>query len=134
MPNGHDIVVIGASAGGVEPLLQVARSLPADLSAAITAVIRRAFSDIAVLASGAWVTTPAPISATSGTRVDVPSTTRSSRVPAIGGGTWATAAVAASASDESSARPGHERNDGIAASSSTSAARIGGVMNLHDRA
>lgn len=36
---GHDIVVIGASAGGVEPTISIIRNLPANLPAAIFVVI-----------------------------------------------------------------------------------------------
>lgn len=36
---GHDIIVIGASAGGVEALMTVVRNLPADLPAAVFAVL-----------------------------------------------------------------------------------------------
>jgi two-component system, chemotaxis family, protein-glutamate methylesterase/glutaminase len=36
---GHDIIVIGASAGGVEAISQLARQLPADLPAAIFVVL-----------------------------------------------------------------------------------------------
>jgi two-component system, chemotaxis family, protein-glutamate methylesterase/glutaminase len=36
---GHDIIVIGASAGGVEALLTIARALPADLPAAVFVVL-----------------------------------------------------------------------------------------------
>jgi two-component system chemotaxis response regulator CheB len=35
---GHDIIVVGASAGGVDALLQVARGLPAGLPAAVFVV------------------------------------------------------------------------------------------------
>ena len=36
--SGHDIVVIGASAGGVEALSRLVRALPGDLPAAIFVV------------------------------------------------------------------------------------------------
>jgi two-component system chemotaxis response regulator CheB len=36
---GHDIIVMGASAGGVEALREIVRGLPADLSAAIFVVL-----------------------------------------------------------------------------------------------
>lgn len=36
---GHDIFVIGASAGGVEPTVSILRDIPADLPAAIFVVI-----------------------------------------------------------------------------------------------
>ena len=32
---GHDIIVIGLSAGGIEPLLQLVADLPSDLPAAL---------------------------------------------------------------------------------------------------
>ena len=36
---GHDIIVIGASAGGIEPLLHLVSALPPDLPAAILVVL-----------------------------------------------------------------------------------------------
>lgn len=36
---GHDIIVVGASAGGVEALMTLARDLPADLPAAVMVVV-----------------------------------------------------------------------------------------------
>jgi len=39
MPSKHDVIVIGASAGGVEALQQVVRALPADFPAAIFVVM-----------------------------------------------------------------------------------------------
>lgn len=36
---GHDIIVIGASAGGVEALREMVRAFPADLPAAIFVVL-----------------------------------------------------------------------------------------------
>ena len=41
LAHGHDIIVIGASAGGVEALKEVAASLPADLPAAVFAVLHQ---------------------------------------------------------------------------------------------
>jgi two-component system chemotaxis response regulator CheB len=38
-PSGHDIIVIGASSGGVEAVLALARELPADLPAAVFVVV-----------------------------------------------------------------------------------------------
>jgi two-component system chemotaxis response regulator CheB len=39
MPRGHDIVTIGASAGGLAPLLDLAAELPADLPASVFMVL-----------------------------------------------------------------------------------------------
>jgi two-component system chemotaxis response regulator CheB len=38
---GHDIIVIGASTGGVETLRELARGLPPDLLAAVSVVAMR---------------------------------------------------------------------------------------------
>jgi two-component system chemotaxis response regulator CheB len=46
---GHDIIVIGASAGGVEAATQLVRSLPADMPAAIFVVIHIAAHSKSVL-------------------------------------------------------------------------------------
>ncbi|MGH2485840.1 MAG: chemotaxis protein CheB, partial [Ktedonobacterales bacterium] len=37
--DGHDIIVIGASAGGVEPTVTILRELPQSLPAAVFVVI-----------------------------------------------------------------------------------------------
>jgi two-component system chemotaxis response regulator CheB len=37
--SGHDIIVLGASAGGVEALTELVRGLPADLPAAVFVVL-----------------------------------------------------------------------------------------------
>jgi two-component system chemotaxis response regulator CheB len=46
----HDIVAIGASAGGVEVLLQLASDLPGDLAAAVFVVVHQPPSHVSVLA------------------------------------------------------------------------------------
>jgi two-component system, chemotaxis family, protein-glutamate methylesterase/glutaminase len=46
---GHDIVVVGASAGGVEALVELMRDLPADLPAAIFIVLHVAATETSVL-------------------------------------------------------------------------------------
>ena len=48
---GHDIIVIGASAGGVEVLIDVVRDLPADLPAAVFVVVHMAANAPTVLPS-----------------------------------------------------------------------------------
>jgi two-component system chemotaxis response regulator CheB len=48
--HSHDIIVIGASAGGVEALLTVARDLPAELPAAVIVVLHVAPSGSSALA------------------------------------------------------------------------------------
>ncbi|MBV9684699.1 MAG: hypothetical protein JO046_23100, partial [Solirubrobacterales bacterium] len=46
----HDLVVIGASAGGVETLIQVVRDLPTDLRAAVCIVLHIAPGSPSMLA------------------------------------------------------------------------------------
>ena len=46
---GHDIIVIGASAGGVEVLIDIVRELPADLPAAVFVVVHVAPNSSTVL-------------------------------------------------------------------------------------
>ena len=46
---GHDIIVIGASAGGVEVLIELVRSLPADLPAAVFVVVHVPANSASVL-------------------------------------------------------------------------------------
>ena len=47
--HGHDIIVIGASAGGIETLKEIVRGLPADLPAAVFIVVHLAPGSISVL-------------------------------------------------------------------------------------
>src|SRR5262245_53940592 len=48
MPN-HDIIVVGASAGGVEALIRLAGGLPADLPAAVFVVLHMPAESASVL-------------------------------------------------------------------------------------
>ena len=47
--SGHDIIVIGASAGGVEAVAQLARDLPEDLAAAVFVVLHFSTNGTSVL-------------------------------------------------------------------------------------
>lgn len=51
MTSRHDLVVIGASAGGVEALQRVVSGLPADLPASVCIVLHRATGSVSALAS-----------------------------------------------------------------------------------
>ncbi len=50
LPNGHDIIVIGASSGGIEALRRLMGELPADLPAAVFVVVHLAEEAPSVLA------------------------------------------------------------------------------------
>ncbi len=50
MSSRHDLVVIGASAGGVEALQRVVSGLPADLAASVCIVLHRATGSVSALA------------------------------------------------------------------------------------
>lgn len=50
MPNGHDIIVIGASSGGIEALRRLMAELPGDLPAAVFVVVHLAEEAPSVLA------------------------------------------------------------------------------------
>src|SRR3546814_5679069 len=82
------------------PLVWISRSaMPAARIAAITFSIWVAFARIAALASAAWVTIPAEIVATSGTRLASACADTDSRVPSLlamtaGAASWADAVMA----------------------------------------
>ena len=57
---GHDIVVIGASAGGVDALITVASALPADIPAALFAVLHIAAAGPTLLPEILSATSPLP--------------------------------------------------------------------------
>jgi two-component system chemotaxis response regulator CheB len=59
---GHDLIVLGASAGGVEPLKQIVRDVPADLPAAICIV--RHFPSQSISSLPAILSRVGPLAAT----------------------------------------------------------------------
>src|SRR4051812_30842647 len=58
---GHDIIVIGASAGGVEALTQLVRTLPADLPASVFIVLHISPHSRSVLPSILQRNSPLPV-------------------------------------------------------------------------
>jgi two-component system chemotaxis response regulator CheB len=68
---GHDIVVIGASAGGIEALTRLAKDLPADLPAAVFVVLHVSADSPGVLPSILGRAGPLPVaSAVDGARIE----------------------------------------------------------------